>query len=429
MTWFTFYFPTGYALASCSAANVVAAWNFYLTTRQLKATTDTMPAHVKELVDEEKFAKTQVYTRAKLRYSLWHSAYEALEANLALGFRMFPALWYWTQRVSAFPLGSFGHYVAFGAASELISTALSLPWSYYNHFVLEEKYGFNRMTKWEFVKDTIKTLLLKICVLQPLVSTVISWTVHTFGPSFPLYLFGIGTVLVIGFTFIFPAVIQPLFNKFTTLPPDGTLQPRIEALAKKLAFPLSKVYVVDGSRRSAHSNAYFYGFFNNKRIVLYDTLVTQLNEQQVLAVLCHEFGHWHHGHTLAFLGIGLTQLATVCFLARTALFNSALFADFGFQPGDLSPVVGFTLFTQLFEPVSAVLSMLLSVLSRRFEFQADAFAIKEGFGPDLRSGLLKMQEENLINLTPDWLYAACEYSHPPLPTRIAALDEQLKKQS
>jgi STE24 endopeptidase len=228
-------------------------------------------------------------------------------------------------------------------------------------------------------------------------------------------------------TFVFPVLIMPLFNKFDPLP-DGSLKNKVVDLAAQLRFPLTKIFVVDGSRRSSHSNAYMYGFFNNKRIVLYDTLLKQMDEEKILAVLCHEFGHWHHGHTLKFLVAGLAQLFTFCYGAKHSLFNEQLFSDFGFRAGDLSPMVGLQLFTVVFyEPLSLVLEYLMSMLSRRFEFQADQFAVDMGYGEQLIAGLCIMQDENKASITPDWLYAALHYSHPPLVERLAALERAEKK--
>lgn len=415
----------GYAAASCLASALTASCDLYLTWRQLRATRTAIPPAVRAMgIDDAKYADTQRYTRAKLRFQITRAVFDAVVGVVSLRLRVLPAMWYATATISGQPVGSFLHCVAAGAASELLSAVVETPWAAYHAFVLEARFGFNRTTRREFIRDTLVTLALKAFVLQPVVTLAVNGTVRAFGTRFPVYLFGAGTALVLGFTIVYPALIQPLFNKFTAVPPErAALLAGIQAMATDLSFPLTKVFVVDGSRRSSHSNAYFFGFFKNKRVVLFDTLLSSLDDEQVLAVLAHEFGHWYHGHTLSMFGAGLGQLGAICYLARLVLFDPAVYGDFGYRAGDLTPVVGFALFSALFEPVSTVLHMLLSAVSRRFEFQADRFAVARGHGPSLRSGLLAMQRENLISLTPDWLFAACHYSHPPLPTRIAAIDE------
>ena len=418
-------FVTGAFLAT----NVVGAWNIYLTYRQEKAhRTNVIPNNAKAFVSEEDFAKTQAYSRAKLKYSLWHQVKELVENNVTLKCQVFPLLWYATQRWTGLPLGSLSHCIAFGAVTETINTAIELPWRYYYNFVLEEAYGFNRMTLLEFIKDTIKRFLLTVGVFNPINFVIVNFVVKRFGAQFPIYMFGIGSAVVFAAMYLVPVLIMPLFNKFTPLTEESSLFRETKKLADQLKFPLTKIYEVDGSRRSAHSNAYFYGFFNNKRIVLYDTLIKQMEEEEILAVLCHEFGHWYHNHTLANLGIGLGQLAAICFSARSVMFNAGMYSEFGFQRGDTTPIVGFSLFSAYFlPPVMEVVQAAMSALSRQFEFQADRFAIDMGYGHKLRSGLVKMQKENLASVTPDWLYASCRYSHPPLPTRLSAIDEELKK--
>lgn len=419
--------------AALATNSVIHTWELYLLNRhRLAHKTTVIPEAFRGDVEPEAFRKTQEYSMDKIWFSMVCQVKNVLESTSSI--LALPTVWYGVEEVAkrsgmvpGLTRGGFTHSLLFTWFSDVVSTALELPFSYYRTFVLEERHGFNKTTKKEFIKDTIKSFLLRTVVLDPLIVGVTTGVVRLFGEKFPLYLFGAATVMTTAATYVFPALIQPLFNKFTPLP-EGTLKSSVEDLAKTLKFPLTKLFEVDGSRRSAHSNAYFYGFFNNKRIVLYDTLLKQLNEKQILAVLCHEFGHWHHNHTSVMFAVGLTQLLGFCYGAQVAMFHPQLYADFGFASGDMSPVIGFTLFgVVFFEPLSTLFGYLLSCVSRSFEFQADAFAVRMGFGPELRAALYKMQDENKSSITPDWLFATLHYSHPPLVERLDALDKEVKK--
>jgi len=224
---------------------------------------------------------------------------------------------------------------------------------------------------------------------------------------------------------VYPTLIAPLFNSYEELP-DGQLKAAIYNLSEKCDFPLKQLYTVDGSRRSNHSNAYFYGFGKNKRIVLYDTLIKQCTQPELLAILGHEIGHWALYHTVQ--GFIISQIYTLClFLSYSYVQSSAsLFSAFGFKYSDLeSPgivFVGLILFTQTYwGPVDKFLTFLLNVNSRHNEFQADQYSQQLGMGEELSSGLIKISTENLGNMVPDSLYSVYHFSHPPVVERVAAL--------
>ncbi|KAE8721324.1 CAAX prenyl protease 1-like protein [Hibiscus syriacus] len=246
------------------------------------------------------------------------------------------------------------------------------------------------------------------------------------GPYLAIYLWGFMFVLSLVMMTIYPILIAPLFNKFTPLP-DGELRQKIEKLASSLKFPLKKLFVVDGSTRSSHSNAYMYGFFKNKRIVLYDTLIQQCkNDEEIVAVIAHELGHWKLNHTM-YSFIAVQILTFLQFGGYTLVRNSTdLFRSFGF---DTQPVlIGLIIFQHTVIPIQHLVSFGLNLVSRSFEFQADAFAKKLDYGSALRAGLVKLQEENLSAMNTDPWYSAYHYSHPPLVERLAALDEADKKE-
>lgn len=217
------------------------------------------------------------------------------------------------------------------------------------------------------------------------------------------------------FVMIFPTFIQPLFNKFTPLP-KGSLRTKIEALAAKLKFPLKKLFVVDGSKRSSHSNAYFYGFFNNKRIVIFDTLIDQSTEEEVVAVLAHELGHWYYNHVFVTLLTVQVQLFVLFYLFSLLTQLPSLFAEFGF--GKEQPIlVGFLLFQFVYSPVDSVMTFFMNYMTRSKEFQADAFAKRLGYSEQLKAGLITLNKSNLSNVNPDYLYSMYHHSHPPLIQR------------
>jgi STE24 endopeptidase len=419
--------------AAIVTTNVVNGWELYLLYRhRLAHQTKVVPEAFRADIEPEAFCKTQKYSMDKIWFSMVCQVKNVVESTASL--LALPTVWYGVESAAKqsgccpnLVRGGFTHAYLFTLFADVVSTVLELPFSYYRTFVLEESHGFNKTTRKEFAKDTVKSFVLRAAILDPLVVGLTTGVVSLFGEKFPMYLFGAAVSLTAAATYVFPVVIQPLFNKFTPLP-EGTLKASVEALAKSLNFPLTKLFEVDGSRRSAHSNAYFYGFFNNKRIVLYDTLVKQLDEKQILAVLCHEFGHWKHNHTGIMFAVGMLQLLGFCYGAQVALFHQQLYTDFGFVAGDRSAVMGFQLFTAVFfEPFSTLFGYLMSFVSRTFEFQADAFAVSMGYGQELRTALFKMQDENKSSITPDWLFAALHYSHPPLVERLSALEKEIKK--
>jgi STE24 endopeptidase len=359
------------------------------------------------------------YSRRKLAKAQKEQVFDTLTEVLSLRFNI-PAL-LWARCVPT--ANTYLRTLCFTTVSDTLSTCLALPWKWYSTFRVEEEFGFNKTSPSEFVKDLGKQFFLRNAILSPMVSTLVDGVVRYFGKQFPVYLFLSASALSIAATFVIPSLVLPLFNKFTPLPADSSLSVSIRNLCTKLHFPIGKIYTVDGSRRSAHSNAYFYGFWNNKQIVLFDTLVDQLDEEEVLAVMCHELGHWSLSHTLFQLLLGLGQLGGICAASGKVLFNSNLFDDFGFEAP--TPFIRFSLFTSFLPPVFEVISCLTCALSRRFEYQADAFAVNQGYGKQLQSALLKMQKENLISDSPDWLYAACRLSHPTVADRVKRIDQLL----
>jgi len=401
----------------------------YLDVRQLKAIKmPDPPAPLKKHTDPAEFKKTQSYQVDKWWFGLISGIWGEITGILTLAYFYMPFLWGVSTRLVAKsgldPTNEMYVTIAFFLLDNVKDTLLGLPWSLYSTFVIEERHGFNKQTIGLYFADLLKGQLLTLAIAPPLLAAFVYILLHS-GPYVALYLWAFVFVVFMVFMTVYPEVIAPLFNKFDTLP-EGNLRQKIEDLAGSLRFPLKKLFVIDGSKRSAHSNAYMYGLFNNKRIVLYDTLVEQCDEPQVVAVLAHELGHWKLNHTLKNLGIIQFNVMTQ-FLLFTFIRNApGLFESFGFT--DVRPAfIAFTLFSAVSAPISEVVGFLMNVLSRMFEFQADEFAVKQGHGAPLKEALLKLDQKNRSSTNVDPWYSALHHSHPPLVQRLGAIDEAAKK--
>ncbi|XP_021347754.1 CAAX prenyl protease 1 homolog [Mizuhopecten yessoensis] len=451
---------------------IVYMWESYLSSRQrfLARTVETVPDTLKHVLDQETFTKARLYQLDKSSFGFWHGLYSQFETTLILVFGGFPFVWWYAGEVT----GRFGYgpdyeilqSLSFLFITSIFSTVTSLPWTVYSTFVLEEKHGFNKQTPGFFVKDQIKKFIVMQCISLPVVSGLI-YIIQIGGDYFFIYTWIFTFVVSLLLITIYADYIAPLFDKFTPLP-EGDLRTRIEALAASIDFPLTKLFVVEGSKRSAHSNAYFYGFFKNKRIVLFDTLIedykppgeeekdkkseeeednshkdsvdpaeaqeTKTEEKdekqkqqgctndEILAVLGHELGHWKLSHNLKNLVI--SQVNTfLCFMIFAFLIKkTVLYTAFGF---DTRPIlIGMLIIFQfIFSPYHEVLSFCMTVLSRKFEFEADAFAKRMKKASDLKSSLIKLNKDNLGFPVVDWLYSTWSYSHPPLLERLKALEK------
>merc|ERR1719296_295999 len=379
-----------------------------------------------------KFTNAQHYGYDKIKFSMWHSMYEVVESIIFLLVGLLPYLWELASKIGKEKLGvegEIGVSLIFMGIMTVIGTITALPWELYSTFEIEKKHGFNKQTPMLFFTDKVKSLVLTLVIGGPflaLLLKIIKWG----GEHFYIY------VWLFTFTFsmlmmtAYPILIMPLFNKYEPLP-DGKLKDNIHALAARLKYPLQKLFVMDGSKRSSHSNAFMFGFGKNKRIVLFDTLLTQVEDSEILAILGHELGHWKLGHTISNLVISqsYTGAAFYCF---ACCYNShELYTAFGFSSSNPIPtLIALTLFFQtVWAPIDKVLSFLVTLLTRHFEFQADQFSADLNMSKDLQSGLCKIHLENLGSMCPDWLYATYHYSHPHLVERLGAmmlLDEKKK---
>ncbi|GES73653.1 CAAX prenyl protease 1 homolog [Rhizophagus clarus] len=397
----------------------------YLSFRQYRKLREPNPPKSLQDIEEvrEKFRKTQEYGLDKAKFEFVSGLFGQLQSTWIIVWDILP--WLWNLSGEWLTYAGYGtdyeitQSLIFTVIMTLMSYLISLPLSLYFTFVIEERHGFNKMTLGLFFMDTIKGFLIAGVIGLPILSLVLQ-IIRWSGENFYFYVW----IFMIIFNFIlltiYPTLIQPLFNKVTLLP-DGELREQIEALASRIKFPLKKLYVIDGSKRSGHSNAYFYGFFKNKRIVLYDTLIEQADNGEILAIVGHELGHWYLNHTVKVLVISQIHTLFLFFVFSQFINNTALYRSFGFETQPI--LIGFMLFQFIYAPVENVVSFLMNILSRKHEFEADAFAKKLGYGVQLRSGLIKIQIKNLGNLNNDSWYSAYHFSHPPLPERLSAIEK------
>ncbi|CAH1373243.1 hypothetical protein MTP99_014670 [Tenebrio molitor] len=400
-------------------------WELYLSIRQYKkgAATTEVPAELKSTMPKDTFNKARSYMLAKSKFGFVKDTFSVLESTVIIYFGILPKVWDYSQSINTFG-GEVLTSCIWLFILTTILTIVDLPLTIYNTFVLEENFGFNKQTSGFFIWDKIKAFILSQ-IFTMMISSVIVVTIRSGGEYFFVWLWIVVCAICFIMYTIYPSLIAPLFDKYTPLP-EGELRTRIENLASQLKFPLTQLYVVEGSKRSSHSNAYFYGLFNSKRIVLFDTLLakddgTGCNNDEIVAVLSHELGHWHFNHiTKNFLALQINLF--LLFAGFSYLFKfPAIYKALGFY--NTQPVlVGLYIVVQyVMLPYNAFLSFVLTCLSRRFEFQADSFAVALGNAPHLVSALVQLNKDNLGFPIYDYLYSSWHHSHPPLLERIEAI--------
>jgi STE24 endopeptidase len=373
------------------------------------------PPAVAAILDQATYVKAVDYTLAKLRLGSLEEIYEAAVLAAVVFSGLLP--WLYAPFQTWAPARAWSGALFLLAVGALLSLP-SLPFDWWGQFRLEQRFGFNQSTLRLWVTDKLKGLLLLLLIGFPLLWALLGLVRGT-GDLWWLWgfalLFGFQLVMIV----LYPKLILPLFNKLTPLA-EGDLRTRLLALADRTGFRAQTIQVMNGSKRSAHSNAFFTGFGRFRRIVLYDTLVAQLAQPELEAVLAHEIGHYKRGHILKMLAVSamlqLGGFALIAWLARSAWFNAA----FGFSPGELAPT--FLLFGLLSGLATFWFSPLLNLVSRRHEYEADAFARNAvGGAASVVAALRKLAQKNLSNLTPHPLYSGFHYSHPTLMERERAL--------
>ncbi|KAK4705483.1 STE24 endopeptidase, partial [Phenoliferia sp. Uapishka_3] len=427
---------------------------------------------------QKTYHASQAYAKAKMSYGSVMSGLDQIETALLLTGVLSPvysALFgsngvrgNWTLLkgfwdVSGRLLGSVGksgeikQSLVFVTIMTLIGTVLTTPKAYWKAFVLEEKHGFNKMTRHTFWVDQVKGVFLSLALEIPILAGILK-IIHLVGRDGMLTVVAYLMLFIFSFQLVmiplYPYLIAPLFNKFTPLEESSPVYPLVSALSTKLGFPLGRVWVMDGSKRSSHSNAYFFGLPGlTKHIVIYDTLLTQASPEEVEAILgtlrtfisaslwkilntvsfssAHELGHWSHFHVPILLLTSLFQTSVTLLTFTLFLSNAHLVSAFGFPSTSPPTIISLLLAANVFQPLSAILSFAMNSITRILEYDADKFAAALGssYAVSLKKALVRIHEENLSIYGVDWIYSAYNHNHPTLCERLEALDGELEKSS
>jgi STE24 endopeptidase len=435
------------------------AWRQY----QVHLKNEKRPSLLSNLMTKRNYARARLYKLDRDRYGFVTDIFSQVQTTIFVFGGLMPLLWNYCGNYTTNEILQSIYFVLF---LTVVDVVISFPFSYYDTFIIEQKHGFNQQTFGFFLKDKAKKIVLNLVLTLPILSGII-WLVQWGGEYFFFYLWLFISGIIFVMMTIYPEFIAPLFDKYVPLP-DGELKQKIEALAKKVGFPLTKLYVVQGSKRSSHSNAYMYGFWNNKRIVLYDTLLapetivelfgesekkeepTQENlpvievsdsdeeidtnnaknrtkkgmtDDEVVAVLGHELGHWKMHHTVIHIVIAELNLFLSLYIFGSLYKNDTLFEAFGFH-GQHPTLIGFLLVFQLALAVyNEIAGVAQSFLSRHMEFSADRFSADLGYADTLSNSLIKLGVDNLSLPVDDPLYSAVHHSHPPIPERVKVLEK------
>lgn len=403
-------------------AALIGKWmiEFVADVLDLRAFPHEVPYELKDTYTREDLEKARRYAR---HTTILDWVCGTTNLVLLIGFWQFGGFAWLNKGIGALTGGSFANNAVcrgllFVSALFVLKKAVSIPFDLYDTFVLEEKFGFNRTTPRTFVADNVKSLVLGITIGWPILALVI-WFFDAFEGYAWLLCWLVVVLFSLAIHYIAPTWILPLFNRFTPLE-DGSLRSRICAFAEKVGFPLAGVFVIDGSRRTTKANAFFTGFGGNKRIALYDTLIEKYSEDQLVAILAHEIGHYKKHHIHVNFVLGMLHAGLMFLLLGIFLKSEGLFAAFGFAE---QPVyAGLVFFALLFSPLNLVVGIILNALSRQMEYDADRFARQQTGEPEALADALKLlSRDSLSELKPHPLQVYLHYSHPPILERLASL--------
>lgn len=379
-----------------------------------RAAKQPIPTLLEGLYDEDKYKQQQSYSQVNRKVSLVSGTLLTIFSLYMFAGGGIALLDEWTHSLSSI---AFVVSLLFLVFYSLITYCLDLPIHIYSTFVIEQRFGFNRTTPTMFFTDQVKNLLISL-LMNGLLFTAIILIYQLLPNYFWVLAWAVVAIFSLCVNFFYSEWIVPLFNKQTPLP-EGELRTAIEQFAQKANFPLTGIYVIDGSKRSTKANAYFTGFGKKKRIVLYDTLIDMLSTEEIVAVLAHEAGHNHYRHTLKNMFSSLLVSLMMFYLLGLCLKYDVVAQAAGCSGASFH--VNFTVFGVLYTPISLLLGVLRNIQSRHHEFQADNYVWKHGYALQLVSGLKKLSAQALSNLTPHPFYVFMRYSHPTLYQRIVAV--------
>lgn len=389
----------------------------WLDLKNMRYTVTELPDELKDVYDDEAYRKSQLYKRENTRFSFYTGTFSlaVMVAAILLGFFGLLDRYLAEQTDSYYLL-----VLLFFGILMLASDILTIPFELWDTFKIEEKFGFNKTTPKTFVFDKLKGWLLMI-IIGGGILLLITWLYNVTGKYFWLLAWGAITLFSLVMNMFYSNLIVPLFNKQTPLE-EGELRDEIESFASKVGYDLKNIYVIDGSKRSSKANAYFTGLGPKKRIVLYDTLINDLETEEIVAVLAHEIGHYKKKHSLTGMLLGIVQTGIMLYLFSLFVAIPELSQALGGETASFH--IGLIAFTILYAPLSLLLGIFTNLFSRKNEYQADAYAAEHYGAKPLISGLKKLSKNSLSNLTPHPLYVFFHYSHPPLLQRIRKMKER-----
>ncbi|MGB8704081.1 MAG: M48 family metallopeptidase [Gillisia sp.] len=375
---------------------------------------DPVPAELEDVYNEEEYEKSQRYKKERYKFGIITSSWSLL---LLLAFLFLHGFAYVDSLARAVSDNPVIIALLFFGIIMFASDILSMPFSYYSTFVIEEKYGFNKSTPTTFFLDKLKSLAL-MAVIGGGILALIVWIYTLVGDNFWWFAWILISAFTLLMNMFYARLIVPLFNKQTPLE-DGSLRSKIETYANKVGFKLDNIFVIDGSKRSTKANAYFSGFGKEKRITLYDTLLKELSEEEIVSVLAHEVGHYKKNHIIANVFASILTTGFTLWILSIFIGNPLLSQALGVSTPSFH--IGLVAFGILFSPISEITGLLMNFLSRKFEYQADNFAKHTYNAQALISSLKKLSRSSLSNLTPHKSYVFVHYSHPTLLQRYKNL--------
>lgn len=381
----------------------------------LRAQREDIPDEIAAFYDRAKYIKSLQYHRELTNFSFLTSAFSFL---LSLGMLLFGGFGWIDGILRNVVENEILLALTFFGVISVASDILTLPFQWHRIFVIEEKYGFNKTTLKIFIADKLKGYILGALIGGALLAVLI-YLVQTIGPNFWIWFALIACSFMLLMNMFYASVILPLFNKLTPLP-EGELKTAIEAFARKVNFPLDNIFVIDGSKRSSKANAFFSGIGKKKKIVLYDTLINNHTTEELVAVLAHEVGHFKKKHIVWSYIVSVIQIVFMLYVLSLMIFNENLSLALGGQQQAIH--LNLIAFAILFSPVSGITGLLMSILSRKNEFEADAYARQTYSGAALANALKKLSVDSLSDLYPHPLYVFFHYSHPPLLERLHAIN-------
>ncbi|WP_158843994.1 M48 family metallopeptidase [Algibacter sp. L1A34] len=402
-----FYIIIGIIIISFIVDKVLDALN-------AKHFNDVLPEDLKDVYDDEAYKKSQNYKATNYKFGLLTSTFSVILTLAFLWFDGFEFIDNIARSYSENPI--FVALIFFGIIM-IGSDILTTPFSYYSTFVIEEKFGFNKTTIKTFFLDKIKGWFMMAIVGGAILSSII-WFYEATGNQFWLYAWALVAVFSLFMNMFYSKLIVPLFNKQTPLE-AGSLRDNISEYAKTVGFKLDKIFVIDGSKRSTKANAYFSGFGNEKRVTLYDTLINDLDEDEIVAVLAHEVGHYKKKHIIFNLATSILLTGFTLFILSLFISNPILSQALGVETPSFH--IGLIAFGMLYAPISEITGLIMNLFSRKFEYQADDYAKNTYKAEPLITSLKKLSKNSLSNLTPHKAYVFMHYSHPTLQERIGNL--------